>query len=232
MASNNAYGPQIVTEGLVCNLDTSNSKSYPGAGTTWYDLSTKGNNAALTNAPVFGTDSTTGGNYFDFDGSSDYCLITTNTALNAMEVPTFIAWFYADAISAEGNLVSKEYAPRLLSARNSVSSGGMEVHYASSSYAQVNTDAIGMVAGRWYMMAGNVNAGGDVRLFVNGELVDLTAGAADGVYTNSENIGIGAKPGGTHFYNGKISIVQIYDRPLNHAEIKQNYNTHRSRFGL
>ena len=232
MASNNAYGPQIVTEGLVCNLDTSNSKSYPGAGTTWYDLSTKGNNAALTNAPVFGTDSTTGGNYFDFDGSSDYCLITTNTALNAMEVPTFIAWFYADAISAEGNLVSKEYAPRLLSHHGAGDTGGIQVQYASSSYAKVNADTPALVASRWYMMVGNVNAGGDVRLFMNGEHVGLTAGAADGVYTNGSNIGIGAKPGGSHFYNGKISIVQIYDRPLNHAEIKQNYNAHRARFGL
>ena len=35
----NLYGPRIVTDGLVLNLDAGNSKSYPGSGSTWYDLS-------------------------------------------------------------------------------------------------------------------------------------------------------------------------------------------------
>jgi hypothetical protein len=34
-----ANGPRIVTDGLVCCLDAANRKSYPGSGTTWYDLS-------------------------------------------------------------------------------------------------------------------------------------------------------------------------------------------------
>jgi hypothetical protein len=36
------YSPRIVTDGLVLCLDAGNSKSYPGSGGTWYDLS--GNN--------------------------------------------------------------------------------------------------------------------------------------------------------------------------------------------
>ena len=35
----NLYGPRIVTDGLVLHLDAGNSKSYPGSGSTWYDLS-------------------------------------------------------------------------------------------------------------------------------------------------------------------------------------------------
>lgn len=35
----NQYGPKIVTNGLALYLDAGNSKSYPGSGTTWYDLS-------------------------------------------------------------------------------------------------------------------------------------------------------------------------------------------------
>ena len=42
-------GPDIVTDGLVLNLDAANHKSYPGTGTTWYDLSRNGNNASLVN---------------------------------------------------------------------------------------------------------------------------------------------------------------------------------------
>ena len=42
-----AYNSKIVTDGLVLCLDAGNSKSYPGSGTTWTDLSGNGNNGTL-----------------------------------------------------------------------------------------------------------------------------------------------------------------------------------------
>ena len=36
------YGPKIVTDGLVLSLDAADKNSYPGSGTTWYDLSGAG----------------------------------------------------------------------------------------------------------------------------------------------------------------------------------------------
>ena len=89
MASNNAYGPQIVTDGLVCCLDANNTKSYPGAGTTWYDLSGHGSNG-VNSAAIFGngdvitaagsatTDSIA--SYFIYDGTSDYTIINDDHA--------------------------------------------------------------------------------------------------------------------------------------------------------
>lgn len=37
-----AHYPQIIRNGLVLCLDAANSKSYPGTGTTWSDLSGNG----------------------------------------------------------------------------------------------------------------------------------------------------------------------------------------------
>ena len=34
------------------------------------------------------------------------------------------------------------------------------------------------------------------------------------------------------FYNGNISNLKLYSRALTDAEIKQNYNAHKGRFGL
>jgi hypothetical protein len=34
-----AHSPRIVTDGLVVALDAGNTKSYPGSGSTLYDLS-------------------------------------------------------------------------------------------------------------------------------------------------------------------------------------------------
>ena len=83
MASNLAYGPQIVTDSLVCCLDANNSKSYSG-GTTWYDLSGHGSNGVNTNAThgngsaITATDSV--GSYFIYDGNGDYTIINDDHA--------------------------------------------------------------------------------------------------------------------------------------------------------
>ena len=37
------YNPKIVTDGLVLCLDAANKRSYPGSGSTWNDLSGRGN---------------------------------------------------------------------------------------------------------------------------------------------------------------------------------------------
>ena len=39
-------GPDIITDGLVLALDAGSERSYPGTGTSWYDLS--GNNFDFT----------------------------------------------------------------------------------------------------------------------------------------------------------------------------------------
>ena len=53
------YSPKIVTDGLVLYLDAANSRSYPGTGTAWFDLTGRGNNAVLTNGPVFSSGGST-----------------------------------------------------------------------------------------------------------------------------------------------------------------------------
>ena len=42
--------PSLVTAGLVLDLDAGNVASYAGTGTTWTDLSGKGNNGTLVNS--------------------------------------------------------------------------------------------------------------------------------------------------------------------------------------
>jgi hypothetical protein len=63
MATN--YNPGIVTSGLVLCLDAGNTKSYPGSGTTWTDLSGNGNTGTLVNSPSYSSSG-----YFSFDGTN------------------------------------------------------------------------------------------------------------------------------------------------------------------
>ena len=66
MATN--YNPTIVTDGLKVCFDAANPKSYPGSGTTWYDLSGNDNHGTLLNEPSFSSDK---GGCFTLDGTND-----------------------------------------------------------------------------------------------------------------------------------------------------------------
>ena len=46
------YNPKVVTDGLVLAFDTGNTKSYPGSGSTWKDLSGNGYDAIKTGSRV------------------------------------------------------------------------------------------------------------------------------------------------------------------------------------
>jgi hypothetical protein len=48
-----SYNPRTITDGLVLCLDAGNTKSYPGSGTTWTDLSGNGRNFTWVSSPSF-----------------------------------------------------------------------------------------------------------------------------------------------------------------------------------
>jgi hypothetical protein len=63
------YGLRIPTNNLLLYLDASNTNSYPGTGTVWYDLSLSGNTCYITGA-TFNDLGTKSG--FIFNGVSNY----------------------------------------------------------------------------------------------------------------------------------------------------------------
>ena len=65
-----SHSPRIVTDGLVLCLDAANKRSYPGAGTTWTDLTANKNNGTLRN--MTNNFSTDGAGSLTLDGSDDF----------------------------------------------------------------------------------------------------------------------------------------------------------------
>jgi len=95
------YGPNIVTDGLVLCLDPADKNSYPGSGTTWYDLSGNGNHGTLVNGPGFSTES---GGSITYDGNNDYVTVPDSSDF-AMGITPFAMeqWLKFDAIGDVGN---------------------------------------------------------------------------------------------------------------------------------
>ena len=81
------HSPRIVTDGLVLYLDSVNTKSYPGSGNTWYDLSGNGNNVQLSSPP---TPVYQDNLYFRINNGANFTKTDANISLNQI---TMIGWY-------------------------------------------------------------------------------------------------------------------------------------------
>jgi hypothetical protein len=221
-------GANVVTNGLVLAVDAANTKSYPGSGTTWRDLSGNNITGSLINSPTFNT--TNGGN-FGFV-TDDYVIMEENSALNT-QTPSVEVWFKTNSIPQDGfwfekgqvntqyslfqegsNIVWRQCTPFLQSQYTSIS-------------PYVNTLSWSQVVGTF--------VSGDRRTYINGVLrTSDTQTGTIATNTNGMSIGVygGFNGGRGYFYNGNIATVRVYNRVLTASEIQQNYNAQKARFGL
>ena len=92
------YNPSIVRDNLVLYLDAANTKSYPGSGTTWTDISRKGTDGTLTNGATFNSDNM---GRIVFDGTNDYVDITSLPVISSTSAMTMEAWVNVDNLDNE-----------------------------------------------------------------------------------------------------------------------------------
>ena len=101
-ANNNGYyssqgsssATDVITEGLVLKVDASNPSSYPGTGTTWFDLSGNDYDGTLVNGVTWNASGS-----FSFTGSSlQYVNFgdPIETRLTSSNFVTYQGWFKAD----------------------------------------------------------------------------------------------------------------------------------------
>ena len=225
MATN--YNPAIVTDGLVLCLDAANTKSYPGSGTTWTDVSGKGYDGTLMNAPTFSSDY--GGNIV-FDGSNDFITGVHNSEVNLTTDVTVECWFRRTGgrsdwvrIFGKGGSSNRTYGLWYHVNANNF----LYQRYGPSSMNINITKSV--VLNEWYHMVGT-SSGSNHALYVNGVNVG-TASNSGSFYSTTDPYKVGY--GNIHLTHiGNVSNCRIYNRGLSEAEVKQNYNAHKGRFGL
>lgn len=226
----------IVTSGLQLYLNAGNSSSYPGTGTTWTDLSTNGyTTSTLLNGVGYSTD---GGGTLTFDGNNDY--VDTNQSLSSEEF-TVGAWFKTSAAGIKMILSKETTAGWPWNYRIWLNGGTIVGDVAQSGASNVSISSIltNYNNGNWYNVMFSRNDS-TLRLYVNGVEVRNVSDTLTGTVSNSQEVWIGrsaytgggASPTGLYPYSGSISEIMIYDRVLTDAEILQNFDATKIRFGL
>lgn len=221
--------PRIVTDGLVLSLDAGNPKSYPGSGTTWTDLTGRGNNGTLTNGPTY--NSSNGGSIV-FDGTNDGVQLPgTNLSLNQM---TISSWNYSTDYVQNGHLFEKTTDGTTNTQYSLLLGTDGNIRYRVLGLNPIDLAApMVTVNGQWNNIVATWD-GTSKRIYVNGVLAANTGTLPGSVTQNSTGpayIGIAGNFAGNPF-NGRISNTTIYNRGLTEAEVQQNFNALRGRYSI
>ena len=225
------HGPTVVTDGLVLALDAADTNSYSGIGTTWYDLSGKGNTGTLTNGPTYSSDN---GGAIVFDGSDDHVTLPSSSTLGKSIYYTTSAWIRYEDTDYTGWMIvcdSVNYGTgggyMMWISNHTPATGKLLASYDGA--WQYGT--IRIPPNTWTNVAISKN-NNQLSFYING-VFDVTRTYSFNSSTSSAVVDIGGSPrNGTYRFNGNISQVSIYNKALSASEIQQNFNALRGRFGI
>jgi len=219
----NPVNPVIINTNLVENLDASTYIS----GSTWTAL--VGNNYLITG--TFTKTSTPGGSTaIVLDGSS-YAQDQTGITSSTLYLYTLDLWFY----SAAGQSAS------IVGEGGQQNIGGWNVTVIS---VESNTVSVGFwIGGVYRLSVGSYTANtwthvaysynnttGAVIGYLNGQRVATGTATKQWPTTIFYTTGGGMNPFGN--FTGQIGAFKVYNTVLTDAQVNQNYNALRSRFGL
>ena len=216
------YSPNVVRDGCVLHLDAANPKSYPGTGTTWFDLSGNANDGTLINTPTYAN------GIMSFDGVGDY--------IEVLAVPgtgnstSSLTWeCYVKPATTAGDIIN-------------MTRGGWNMCPIWSSSQTFKgrvwgTSAITsdtFILGNYYHLvvvrdyATNTNS-----FYMNSELQGVSIGAYSA--SNGDNDHKIARQGNqatNTYFQGDIPIARVYNRALSAQEVAQNFEAMRGRYGI
>jgi hypothetical protein len=215
----------IVTDGLVLNLDAGWYNSYPATGTIWTDLSPEGNNGTLINGTSFSTD---GQGSLSFDDVDDYVNMGSSSIFNVTNQISLFAWINPSNSNVWNGILG--------------STGGGFVHFQLIGQAinvyvygpnipYDNTDGVTVPLNSWSYLGFTV-VDSTLRVYLNGVQLPTTLTGSDNDISSASDIRIGRVFSDDRFFGGKIAAVQMYNTSLTPNQILQNYNTQKFRFGL
>ncbi len=203
----------FVSNGLLNNLAAWNSTSYPGSGTTWYDISGNNNNATLQNGPTYSSTPMKG--VIILDGSNDYVQtgITTNPTNWTVEFGFQLATVPSSTVVQIGKFTDggDNWWIGINGNKISWSHGG---DFLVGPTLSANTN---------YLVT-CVLATSSKTMYVNNSSAATGGSSRTGSASPANYIAIGRFGTWSQYYApGKYSFFRYYNRDLTSAEVSANY---------
>jgi hypothetical protein len=232
----------IVTNGLVLNLDAANPRSYPQPynGTDWQNLVPV--SGSISGSLVNGVGYTgSNGGALTFDGVDDYVDCGNPTSLQITGSLTLSTWIKASTSSNNGSLFCKS-----IQIFGDPGQKIYELGYLSNiMYFQIGDNASNtvtlsytstpVITNTWHQVIaswdGTTNTNG-LKLYYDGLLVAQTTSTISSIQNLAYSLIMGYGRRTPFLYVGSMAVAQVYNRALNASEVLQNFNATRARFGV
>ena len=224
-----SYSPKIITDGLVVCLDAGDRKSYSGSGTTWIDRSGYGNHATLVNGATF---SDVNGGVIQFDGVDDYATVPCSELVgeSTASIEMFTKWRFNGGGMFLGFTTYDVYTA---GGRLGYNNGQSNVVGISAS----KVTSLGLI-GSYHHYVFIMNSSGNMtsnKIYIDGEdqgtlTAVLNSDGTCRAFTDSMRMN--SWNNGGYSGDNDNAFFKVYNRELTAAEILQNYNATKGRFGL
>lgn len=239
--------PDPITDQLVLDIDPRDSNSYPGSGSTIYDLTSNDYDGVLSGGAFYENTSTYGqcirvtgvDEYIDFSSAPQF---TTSSF-------SISCWFWGASSQPDGyaTLVSKEGSSNLGNysfigdanssyVRFGFHDGSNNQEVSSSGYYDLKNNRWVNYTGvfRYNIsipLLGTVN---QLQLYRNGYSISAnTYSTSITPATTTNNLALGYRPNAGDFaLNARLGKFQIFNKALSDAEVLQNYNAFRDVYGV
>lgn len=212
-----------VTTGLQVYLDAGNAASYPGSGTTWTSL--VGAYSGTMGAGV--SYSAANGGSMLFNGGASAVVTLVNSTFAALTNNFSVEFWYSSTNNRPG-LVA-----------NGVGSNGFVFGYYTTTGTNFKVTKYGVIdlsAGTipqntsWHQAVLTYSSTTGTIVYIDGASSSPTSANTQNVATGSSTFNIGKSEG--NYHNGSMGIVRFYNTVLSAADVAQNFNADRSRYGI
>lgn len=198
-------------------------------GGGWVDLSGNSNHGELVNGPTY---SSANGGSIVFDGTNDYVSTPNTAALRPSTELTVSLWIKANSITSGWNRLFGQdpYTGGYLIFLESGGSLIRALHYPNGVEVRCNTN-YAISTTQFTHVTFTFKMGDAIRSYFNGT-ASTTVGLSAGTFSYNTTNPFLLGHQGASWFNGQIANLQVYDRALSAAEVAQNFNATRDRFGV
>jgi len=230
----------VIEDGLILHVDAGNVSSYPGSGTTWFDVSGNGNHLTLFNSPTFSVNNLT------FNGTNQHARTSSTLNLSGFNAVTVEIDFRCNFTTSPTGMLF-EHGPNW---NNTSMSFGLVPNTDSSTtyvndenhtnqfqgtgvfnYNGINSTNIKVHSNHWSRVSDSTG-----RLaYMDGALRNIVVGSS---VTSSfpafrnDFLYVASRAANSIFIRVSIFAIRIYNRKLSAQEIAHNFQAVRSRYGI
>jgi len=221
--------PRIITDGLVLCLDANVEKSYPGTGTTWYNLVDTSNTATLVGGVTYNSSG-----YLTYDGVDDWSYINSPGTYSDYSFMMFVNVLTSTQFSSRFFGLNNYGTYTLYNPSNVGFHFNPDPNTSSSSSVTVSS-GVNVGFGNWFHICVTSRKSDSIyesKVYVNGQLEATSGLVPSGTFSGQINIGAQRIPTNQEPSNCNIANFLLYKKILSASQINSIYKAHKSRFKL